>query len=1043
MKFIADFHIHSHYSLATSKNLVPDQLDYWAKLKGVDVIATGDCIHPGWLSELKKKLSENGTGLLSLKPEFSLQNTSPNLFLPKKLQKETSFILTTEISSIYKKNGKVRKVHNLCVFPNFAAAEKFQKRLDKIGNIRSDGRPILGLDSKNLLEILLETDDKAFLIPAHIWTPWFSVLGSKSGFDSIDECYEDLTQHIFALETGLSSDPPMNRVCSFLDKFNLVSNSDAHSPEKIGREANIFDCEKTFSGIYDALKFDKGFVGTIEFFPQEGKYHYDGHRKCNICFTPLETINHNGICPICHTPLVKGVMYRVAELADRDEPINKKKFYSITSLPDIISEITGKSTSSNACKIEYFKILEKIGSDFHTLLFSDLTKISETNFLLGEAIKRLRNGNVKIKSGYDGEFGEIKMFDKSEIENLQNISLFSDEAIKNKKRTSLDFNIKNFKFEAKLHKATLNDKKPDFSKYVDLSDIQKIIINHQDGPIMAIAGPGTGKTSVLVERIAMLVRNGIDQGNILAITFSNKAAEEIKTRLAEKIIHLGVNTSTFHKLGLKIISENLEKTGREKNFFIVDDEDKLQILKEIFPDKKSVNKILKNISFYKQGIKVLPEKLENEDEFEMILNQYNSRLKKMNAFDLDDLIFHAEQILTNNPEIKENYKKKFKYILVDEYQDINAKQYELILALLPRTSPNLFVIGDPDQAIYGFRGSDKSFVAKLERDFPNIKKIKLEKSYRCPNNILQLGSQILKKENSLEGQESEIITEICECDTDSDEAKMIAEKIDELIGGIRSLSLHQTKKRKSRLEPRVKSFSDFAVLCRTTKIFESIAKKLKSKSIPFQIVGQANFYQEKTYKNLVKKFRDFYFEIEIDLDIKNLFQKNANLLEIFERILENFDFAKIKTDENYNNFKKILENYKANYTDFLRDIFLNSPVDDIDFKEESVKIMTMHASKGLEFEAVFIPGCEEGIIPLEIFGPKTKDELDEENRLFYVAATRSKKYLILSYSKKRFIEGRLLNLQKSSILDRFEKNLFEQKKIEIKNNKQILFDFLK
>ncbi|MFC1752546.1 endonuclease Q family protein [Thermoproteota archaeon] len=442
MSFIVDFHIHSHFSRATSKLCTPEHLEYWAKIKGIHVLGTGDCIHPGWLKELKDKLEPARNGLFRLKPEWRLKQYS-DLVGGQLFNSNVSplFMLTTEISSIYKKNDCVRKVHNICVFPDFESVDKLQAKLDKIGNIKSDGRPILGLDSKILLEMVLETSELAYLIPAHIWTPWFSVLGSKSGFDTIDDCFEELTPYIFALETGLSSDPPMNRACSFLDKFRLVSNSDAHSPEKLGREANIFNTELSYKGILNALKEDEGFLGTIEFFPQEGKYHYDGHRKCGVCLNPYETITHKGLCPTCGKPVTKGVMYRVAELADRplsglesttlhgvlastDKTLSdlksthgspfKQTFYSITPLPSLLAEIAGvKSVTSKKVKKDYYKCIKTIGSEFEILLGADLNLIREQHSeTLAEGIKRLRNGNVFIQEGYDGEFGRVKVFKK-------------------------------------------------------------------------------------------------------------------------------------------------------------------------------------------------------------------------------------------------------------------------------------------------------------------------------------------------------------------------------------------------------------------------------------------------------------------------------------------------------------------------------------------------------------------------------------------------------------------------------------------------------
>ncbi|MFH1714910.1 MAG: endonuclease Q family protein [Elusimicrobiota bacterium] len=446
MKFIADFHIHSHYSMATSKKLTPEHLDYWAKIKGINIIGTGDCIHPGWLNELKEKLEPCGNGLFKLKPAYILQDET----IPKTCPDiQPLFMLTGEISSIYKKAGKVRKVHNVCVFPSFEAVEKVQSKLDVIGNIRSDGRPILGLDAKNVLELTLESAENSFVIPAHIWTPWFSVLGAKSGFDNLEECYEDLTKHIFAVETGLSSDPPMNWACSFLDKFRLVSNSDCHSPDKLGREANIFDTELSYNGIYNALKNDKGFIGTIEFFSQEGKYHYDGHRKCNISWDPLETLKHGGICAVCGKPVTKGVMYRVAELADRnpDDPsVPKKIFYSKTSLINIIAETLRKNVTAKAVAQEYFKTINLLGCEFDILLNIPLEDIkNKAGYLLAEALRRQRLGEIHIVDGFDGEFGHISMFKNNEIQKLSTGPELLNTNTASKQRNSVTFNIKEFK----------------------------------------------------------------------------------------------------------------------------------------------------------------------------------------------------------------------------------------------------------------------------------------------------------------------------------------------------------------------------------------------------------------------------------------------------------------------------------------------------------------------------------------------------------------------------------------------------------------------
>ena len=451
MKYTADFHIHSHFSIATGKQLVPEYLDYWAKLKGITVIGTGDFTHPDWIKELKEKLEPAEQGLFKLKKEFSLTDFQIFDNSERFRDKQIRFLLTSEISSIYKKNGKVRKVHNDIFSPDFETVEKIQRSLIKIGgNITSDGRPILGLDSRNLLEICLEASDNIFFVPAHIWTPWFSVLGDKSGFEKIEECFEDLTDHIFAVETGLSSNPPMNWICSFLDKFTLISNSDAHSPEKLGRNANRFDTELSYEAITKALKDGNSneFLGTIDLFPQEGKYHYDGHRKCEICWNPLETLKNEKVCSVCGKKVTVGVMNRVVQLSDREEYRNNLiPFQSIIPLKEIISEIEGVGPNSKKVNRIYYDLLKNLGSELDILLDLPLEDIKGFDQIYAEAIRRMRNNEIYIQEGFDGKFGQIKVFQENDIKDLKSRdSLFGGfyRLQTPPKRKLINFNLEEF-----------------------------------------------------------------------------------------------------------------------------------------------------------------------------------------------------------------------------------------------------------------------------------------------------------------------------------------------------------------------------------------------------------------------------------------------------------------------------------------------------------------------------------------------------------------------------------------------------------------------
>ncbi len=420
MDYIADLHIHSPYSRATSPQSTLAGLAGWARIKGIQVIGTGDFTHPGWFSCIKEELEPAEPGLFKLKNEAAI--VSP-LAEVTPAPAPVRFLLSAEISSIYKRHGKVRKVHNLLYVPDFASAERLNTRLDSIGNIKSDGRPILGLDSHDLLEIMLELAPEGFLVPAHIWTPWFSLFGSRSGFDRIEDCFGDLTPHIFALETGLSSDPDMNRLISALDRFTLISNSDCHSPSKLGREANLFSTRLDFFSLRDAIREGRRdtFRGTVEFFPEEGKYHADGHRNCNVCLEPAETRRLGLRCPVCGKPLTVGVCHRVMELADREQPLyrdDSPRVFSLIPLPEVLGEILGTGPASKKVMEQYRRSIAFFGSEFNLLLHASLKEISHESAILGEALARMRSGRVIRKPGFDGEYGVIRVFEDREVARL-------------------------------------------------------------------------------------------------------------------------------------------------------------------------------------------------------------------------------------------------------------------------------------------------------------------------------------------------------------------------------------------------------------------------------------------------------------------------------------------------------------------------------------------------------------------------------------------------------------------------------------------------
>lgn len=424
MKLVVDMQIHSKYSRAVSREMVLENLDKWAKIKGINVLGTGDLTHPFWLKEIKEKLEPAEPGLFKLKKEYKIDSIG-------RLERgmEPRFMLTGEISCIYSKGGKVRRVHHLYLVPDIAAAEKINAKLSFIGNLKSDGRPILGLDSKKFLEICLEASPDIVVIPAHAWTPWFSIFGSKSGFDTIEECFEDLSKHIYAVETGLSSDPAMNWRLSQLDKVALVSNSDSHSLTRIGREANVFDTDLDYFKIVEAIKSKdpKKFLYTVEFFPEEGKYHYDGHRACKVSFAPKQTKEVKFLCPACKRPLTVGVLARVDELADRPEsqkPVNAIPYKNVIPLDQVISDSLGMGLTGNTgwpkrIVAEYEKLISAFGNEFKVLVDSSPQELENKALPeIAKGIIKVREGKVKIEPGYDGEYGKISIFTAQERENI-------------------------------------------------------------------------------------------------------------------------------------------------------------------------------------------------------------------------------------------------------------------------------------------------------------------------------------------------------------------------------------------------------------------------------------------------------------------------------------------------------------------------------------------------------------------------------------------------------------------------------------------------
>jgi uncharacterized protein (TIGR00375 family) len=1065
MKFIADLHIHSHFSRATSKTLTPEYLDYHAGLKGIKVVGIGDFTHPGWLAELKQKTEPDGNGLFKLKKEYRLASPFEN--------NETRFLLSAEISNIYKRGDKVRKVHNVVLAPGFEEAEKINQKLVNLGgNLTSDGRPILGLDSRDLLEIVLECSENNYFIPAHIWTPWFSMLGSKSGFDSPEECFADLSPHIHTIETGLSTDPPMNWLCSFLDNVTLVSNSDAHSPERLGRNANIFNTELSYQNITDALRTGNPdtFYGTIDMFPQEGKYHYDGHRKCNVCWDPAETLRNNFLCPVCGKPVTIGVMNRVIQLSDRENiesRPNKLPFRSIIPLKEMLAEIAGVGVKSKKVEAEYMQTLGKLGKELDILMEIPLEEIkSKTSETLAEAVRRMRNREIYIQEGYDGEYGVISVFRHGEVKNFEATgSLFQmEKPAPPEKRALIQFDLKgiqkllhqkeqieNLAAEKQEQYKAETTKKPVFN---DLNLEQLEAVKYAEGPSLIIAGPGTGKTKTLISKIGWLVENHTAKPEeILAITFTNKAAGELRERLEillkNKTKASLVTVATFHAFGLSVLKEFHTEFNRTENFILADEGLKLEITKS-FSELKSgeAKKLSAEISEIKNGIKP-----ENSS-----FTEYEKKLQKLDAFDLDDLIVKLLQLFSKNNEVKTAYQKRFRFIFVDEYQDTNDAQYCLLRQLAPDSSSNLCVVGDANQSIYGFRGANAGYIQRFTDDYPGAKVFRLKQSYRCSQTILSASSDVLSQSSGfLQGLTEGVQVSVSEQPTGAAEAEFIARQIVELVGGVSFFSIDSSVTRGEKNES-ISSLSDLAVLCRTRNQFEAIAKALNDHHIPYQEVGTVPFFREEPFQSFIDL---------LSLFLSGSFEKTFPVFKMKKRELSKLQFEmaaeKIKKldivsglnflkdsffkgekfdAQNWERFIGMAGNMQS-LNEFLSYLKLGSGTDIHRKNLEAVSLMTLHASKGLEFECVFIPGCENGLLPYNLY--KTEVDNEEEKRLLYVGMTRAKKLLYLTHAQSRTLRGRKFNLPKSPFLSSIQQELIQQiknkphKKPEEKDNQLSLF----
>ena len=1025
--FHADLHIHSRFSRACSRDCDIEHLSWWALRKGLRVLGTGDFTHPAWAAELRETLLPAEPGLFRIRPD-----------LEKRLHRDTPascagtvrFMLSVEISTIYRRDDRTRKVHHLLYAPDFESAARITAALAKIGNLASDGRPILGLDSRDLLEITLSGGPGCFLVPAHVWTPWFAVLGSKSGFDAVRDCYADLAGHIFAVETGLSSDPPMNWACSSLDGYRLVSNSDAHSPPMLGREATVFDTELDYFAMAAALRTGNGLAGTVEFFPEEGKYHLDGHRKCEVRMEPGQTRELDARCPRCGKPLTVGVLHRVAELADRPagfRPPGAAGFTSLVQLPEIIGEILDTGPKSKRVAAEVARLVAALGPELSILRDAPLDDLGRVGgSLLGEGIARLRRGEVIRDAGYDGEYGTIRLFQPDE---LAGAALFTvadagkktnDPERSGVTRPATRSTRRRPDAPAGQTPATPALATPTpagtapagtapagqasggtapaaaavsaTGSLLDGLDADQRAAAAAEGPLLIIAGPGSGKTRTLTYRIAhQITDRGLPAAGFLAITFTRRAAGELQDRLAALCARQDgqPTVTTFHGLGLRILRENHAAAGLPAGFGVADETVRLQVATELAGSERDARKLL----------------ADPDQEARQALRR---ALADRSLVDFDGLVGLAAELLRADPAVAAGLRARWTRVSVDEYQDIDPVQYDL-LRLITGDGAGLTAIGDPDQAIYRFRGADVGIFGRFAADFPGASTVELTRNYRSNPGIVTAATQAIgpatlvpgRTAVAMRGGPAGVVT-LDEAADEYAEAAWIAATIDRLLGGASFHSLDSG--RADGHEHGKLGLSDIAVLYRTDAQAAPLAQALTRAGLPFQKRSHDLLARRPGVADLLREMSLADSDPAGSGDV-------AGRLAAVVRALAAARGERDPTVTDIRAAAELLAPLARRCGDdaerFRSEIGLGAETDALDPRAEAVTLLTLHGAKGLEYDVVFLAGCERGLLPLRLPGsePLTPEESAEERRLLFVGMTRARERLLLSCAARRTRHG--------------------------------------
>jgi DNA helicase II / ATP-dependent DNA helicase PcrA len=1040
--FHADLHIHSRFSRACSRDCDLDHLAWWARRKGITVLGTGDFTHPAWADELKESLvpAEPGLFKLAAEAEDRLRRT-----VPASCAGDVRFMLSAEISTIYRGGERTRKVHHLLYAPTFEAADRITRALSKIGNLASDGRPILGLDSRHLLEITLDGGSGCYLVPAHAWTPWFAVLGSKSGFDAVADCYGDLAPEVFAIETGLSSDPPMNWRCSSLDGYRLVSNSDAHSPPMLGREATTFDVRLDYFAMADALRTGDGLAGTIEFYPEEGKYHLDGHRKCGVRFEPAQSREHEGTCPECSKPLTIGVLHRVTELTDRPagyRPPGAPGFTNLVQLPQIVGEIMATGPKSKKVGAEVDRLVAALGPELGILTQADTDDLRRVGgSLLAEAVGRLRRGEVRREAGYDGEYGIVALFGPGELNRAEALFDLASPASSAPQSTG----------PRPPRAGTPGEPHPDpagrkrRSRPAGRSPVAPGLDPDQqaaadaESPLMIVAGPGTGKTRTLTHRIASQVAGrGTAGQSWLAITFTRRAAEEMRARLAAMlpgaVLHAAehptaertaaahpasehtagrpaagphtaagppaapdITVTTFHGLGLMILREHHEQAGLAAGFRVADDAARLEVAAELTGSARD-------------GARLLADAAAEPATRELFVKALAAR----DLVDFDGLIELSAELLAAEPGITGSLRDRWPQISVDEYQDIDAAQYRL-LRLLAGDGRGLTVIGDPDQAIYGFRGADVSLFLRFGGDYPGAVTRQLTRNYRSGRAIVTGALQAVAPCSLVPGRVLEPAGDVTpargvtpapgdaligfhEAADERAEAAWIAREIERLLGGASFHALDTGRAGAPGHDGL--GLSDVAVLYRTDAQAEPLGQALTRAGLPFQKSSHDLLERRTGVPGIVREMR---LADSGGTAVTDRLRRAVRTLA--GRAADPAGAVDVRAAGEV--LAPLAARCGGDLERFLTEISLGAETDALDPRADAVTLLTLHAAKGLEFEVVFIAGCEQDLLPLWVPGRDrlAGPELAEERRLLFVGITRARARLYLTCASRRTRHG--------------------------------------